>query len=156
MKLRTRSAAGWFGAAVAYGLLALAGCDLGMEQSSNRYEQLNIETKKLTDILEQVTDEASAKAHQTEMQEAGDKMRDVQKRIADAEEKRAKNGGGGMGNITNFRQASLFQQTGDAARRQTERIRETDAKAGDIVDKALEGVELPPPPLEVPGEPAEY
>ena len=152
MKLRTSLAAGWLGAATACGLFALAGCDLGMEQSSNRYEQLNIETKKLTDILEQVSDEASAKAHQEELEAAGERMRDVQKRIAEAEKKRAERGGGGMGNITNFRQASLFEQTGDAARRQTERIRDTDAKAGDIVDKALEGVELPPPPLEVPAD----
>jgi len=153
MKLRTGMAAGWLGAAMACGLLALAGCDLGMEQSSNRYEQLNIETKKLTDILEQIENEASAKKHLAELEEAADKVRDVQKRIADAEEKRAKKvSGGGMGNITNFRQASLFQQTGDAARRQTERIREADAKAGDIVDKAMEGIELPPPPLEVPSE----
>jgi hypothetical protein len=80
-------------------------------------------------------------------------MRDVQKRIADADEKRAKKGsGGGMGNITNFRQASLFQQAGDAARRQTERIRTADAKAGDIVDKAMEGIKLPPPPMEMPPE----
>jgi hypothetical protein len=149
MKLRTGLAAGWLGAATACGLLALAGCDLGLEQSSNRYEQLNIETKKLTDVLEQIEDEATAKAHQAELEEAADSVREVQKRIADAEAKRAEKGGGGMGKITNFRQASLFQQTGDAARRQTERIRAADDKAADIVDKALEGVEFPPPPLEV-------
>jgi hypothetical protein len=124
-----------------------------LEQSSNRYEQLNIETKKLTDILEQINDEASAKAHLAELEEAADRVRDVQKRIADAAAKRAEKGGGsGMGNITNFRQASLFEQTGDAARRQTERIRYADDKAADIVDKAMEGIELPPPPMEVPAE----
>lgn len=134
------------------GLLLLAGCDLGMEQSSNRYEQLNIETKKLTDILEQVTDEKSAKAHQSELEDAGERMRDVQKRIAEAAEKQAKKGGGGMGNVTNFRQATLFEQTGDAARRQVERIRAADEKAGAIVDKALSGVEFPEPPPDMPVE----
>ena len=152
MKRRTGLAAGWLSAATAWSLLALAGCDLGLEQSSNRYETLNIETKKLTDILEQIDSEASATAHLAELEEAAGKMRDVQKRIADAEAKRAEKGGGGMGNITNFRQASLFQQTGDAARRQTERIRLVDEKAGVIVDKAMEGVDLPPPPLELPPE----
>jgi hypothetical protein len=128
-------------------LCALVGCDLGLEQSSNRYEQLNIETKKLTDILEQIDSEESAKAHLGELEAAADRVRDVQKRIADAEAKKAEKGGG-LGGITNFRQASLFEQTGDAARRQTERIRAADAKAGDILDKAMEGIELPPPPRE--------
>lgn len=137
---------------VVCGLLLLAGCDMGMEQSSNRYELLNIETKKLTDILEPITDEASAKARQAELEESGEKMRDIQKRIAEADEKKAKKGGGGMGNITNFRQASLFQQTGDAARRQVERIRAVDEKAGAIVDNALTGVRFPEPPPEMPVE----
>jgi hypothetical protein len=85
-----------------------------------------------------------------ELEVAADAMRDVQKRIADAEAKRAEKGSsGGMGNVTNFRQASLFQQTGDTVRRHMERIREADMKAGDIVDKAMEGIELPPPPMEI-------
>ena len=147
MKRRIRNVA-----TVVCGLLLLAGCDMGMEQSSNRYELLNIETKKLTDILEPITDEASAKARQAELEESGEKMRDIQKRIAEADEKKAKKGGGGMGNITNFRQASLFQQTGDAARRQVERIRAVDEKAGAIVDSALTGVQFPEPPPEMPVE----
>jgi hypothetical protein len=151
MKLGKGWAARWLGAAGVCSCLALAGCDLGLEQSANRYEQLNIETKKLTDVLEQIDDEPSAKAHQAELEEAAERVRDVQKRIADAEAKKAESGGGGMGRITNFRQASLFQQTGDAARRQTERIRATDDKAADIVDKAMEGIELPPPPADMPG-----
>jgi hypothetical protein len=143
-------ATAWVTIMSACAVLAQAGCDLGMEQSSNRYEQLNIETKKLTDVLEKISDEASAKAHLAELEQAADSVRAVQKRIAEAEQKRAKKGsGGGMGNITNFRQASLFQQTGDAARRQQERIRTADPKAGDIVDQAMEGIELPPPPREV-------
>ena len=60
-----------------------------------------------------------------------------------------KNKKGGMGRIANFRQASLFQQTGDSARRQVERIREADPKAGAIVDKAVDGIEFPAPPPEV-------
>jgi hypothetical protein len=153
MKLTRKRAAGWVSAAGLAVLLAAAGCDLGLEQSSNRYEQLNIETKQLTDVLEKIEDEESAKKNQAALEEAADKVRDVQKRIAEAEEKRAKKGGGGgMGAVTNFRQASLFQQTGDAARRQTERIRAVDPKAGAIVDKAMEGIELPPPPMEAPSE----
>jgi hypothetical protein len=94
-----------------------------------------------------VTDEASAKTHQAELEEAGENMRDVQKRIIEAEEKQAKKGKG-MGRITNYRQASIFQQAGDSARRQVERIREADAKAGVIVDTALQGVVFPEPPPE--------
>jgi hypothetical protein len=152
MKARTRLMVDRLGAAAILAVFILTGCDMGMEQSSNRYEQLNIETKKLNEILEKVTDEASAKANQPALVQAADGVRDVQKRIADAEAKRAEKGGGGMGNITNFRQASLFEQTGDAARRHTERIRNADPKAGEIVDKAMEGIELPPPPMEAPVE----
>jgi hypothetical protein len=153
MRLRTVVAVVWLGLGEAGGLLSVTGCDMGLEQSSNRYEQLNMETKKLTEILEQIEDEASAKKQLAQLEEAAERVRDVQKRIADAEEKKAKKGGGsGMGRITNFRQASLFEQTGDAARRQTERIRAADEKAGDLVDKAMEGIELPPPPMEAPTE----
>jgi hypothetical protein len=126
------------------GLVLLAGCDMGLEQSANRYEQLNIETKKLIDVLRQVTDEASAKAHQSEIEDLGEKIREIQERIAAAEEKKAKEGGN-MGTFTNYRQASMFEQTGDNARRQLERIRESDAKAGAIVDAALQGIAWPEP-----------
>jgi hypothetical protein len=128
------------------GIIILTGCDMGMKQSSNRYEQLNIEGKKLLEVLRKISDEASAKAHQAEVEASGENLRDIQGRITAAQEKKAKEGGGGMGRITNFRQAGLWEQTGDAARRQVEWIREKDAKAGAIVDKALEGVVFPEPP----------
>jgi hypothetical protein len=128
------------------GMIILAGCDMGMKQSSNRYEQLNIEGKKLLEVLRKISDEASAKANQSDLEASGENLRDIQGRIIAAQEKRAKEGGGGMGRITNFRQAGLWEQTGDAARRQVEWIREKDAKAGAIVDKALEGVVFPEPP----------
>jgi len=129
-------------------VIMIAGCDMGLEKSSNRFEQLNIEGRKLLEILRQITDEASAKAHQSELEEIGENLRGIQERIAAAEEKRAKEGGGGMGRITNFRQAGMWEQTGDAARRQVDRVRENDAKAGAIVDKALEGVVFPEPAME--------
>jgi hypothetical protein len=130
------------------GSILIAGCDMGLKESSNRYEQLNIEGKKLLDVLKTITDEASAKANQSALEESGDNLRDIQDRILASEEKKAKEGGGGMGRITNYRQAGLWEQTGDAARRQVERIREEDAKAGAIVDKALEGVVFPEPAME--------
>jgi hypothetical protein len=130
-------------------MIIITGCDMGLKQSSNRYEQLNIEGKKLIDVLRKITDEASAKANQAELEASGENLRDIQGRIIAAEEKKAKEGGGGMGRITNFRQAGLWEQTGDAARRRVESIRETDAKAGAIVDKALEGVVFPEPPPEM-------
>ncbi|HEY3392864.1 MAG TPA: hypothetical protein VGK58_09165 [Lacipirellulaceae bacterium] len=129
-------------------VILITGCDMGLKESSNRYEQLNIEGKKLLDILKKITDEASAKANHSALEESGDNLRDIQERILAAEEKKAKDGGGGMGRITNYRQAGLWEQTGDAARRQVERIREEDAKAGAIVDKALEGVAFPEPAME--------
>jgi hypothetical protein len=130
------------------GIFLIAGCDMGLKESSNRYEQLNIEGKKLLDVLKKITDEASAKASQSALEEHGESLRDIQKRILASEEKKAKEGGGGMGRITNYRQAGLWEQTGDAARRQVERIREGDAKAGAVVDKALEGVVFPEPAIE--------
>ncbi len=129
--------------------IIMAGCDMGMKQSSNRYEQLNIEGKKLLEVLRKISDEGSAKAHQSDVEASGENLRDIQGRIIAAQEKKAKEGGGGMGRITNFRQAGLWEQTGDAARRQVEWIREKDAKAGAIVDKALEGVVFPEPPPEM-------
>jgi hypothetical protein len=130
------------------GSILITGCDMGLKESSNRYEQLNIEGKKLLDVLKTITDEASAKANQSALEESGDNLRDIQDRILASEEKKANEGGGGMGRITNYRQAGLWEQTGDAARRQVERIREEDAKAGAIVDKALEGVVFPEPAME--------
>lgn len=130
------------------GTIFISGCDMGLKESSNRYEQLNIEGKKLLDVLKKITDEASAKANQPALEEHGESLRDIQERILASEEKKAKEGGGGMGRITNYRQAGLWEQTGDAARRQVERIREEDAKAGAIVDKALEGVVFPEPAME--------
>jgi hypothetical protein len=141
----------WVAAVV--GIALTAGCDMGLEQSSNRYEQLNMETKKLTEILRQISDEASAKAHESELEEVGDEMRDIQERITASAEKKAKEGSGpGLGGVANYRQASLWEQSGDAARRQVERIREADPKASAIVDKALEGVQFPEPPPEMPAE----
>lgn len=152
MELQTKQTTAWSkaGVAIVCGLWLAVGCDMGMEQSSNRYEQLNIETTKLLDVLKQVSDEASAKEHQAELEEAGENIRDIQEKITAAAEKTAKKGGGGLGRITNNRQAKMFQQSGDSARRQVDRIREADAKAGAIVDKALEGVEFPQPELASP------
>jgi hypothetical protein len=130
------------------GMIIMAGCDMGMKQSANRYEQLNIEGKKLIDVLRKITDEASAKANQAELEASGENLRDIQARILAAQEKKAKEGGGGMGGVANFRQAGIWEQTGDSARRRVEAIREKDAKAGAIVDKALEGVVFPEPPPE--------
>jgi hypothetical protein len=131
------------------GIVMIVGCDMGLKQSSNRYEQLNIEGKKLLETLRKISDEASAKANQSELETVGENLRDIQARIIAAQEKKAKEGGGGMGVVTNFRQAGIWEQTGDAARRQVEWIREKDAKAGAIVDKALEGVVFPEPPPEM-------
>jgi hypothetical protein len=131
------------------GIVILAGCDMGLKQSSNRYEQLNIEGKKLLEVLRKIDNETSAKAQQSELEASGENLRDIQERILAAQEKKAKEGGGSMGVVANFRQANLWEQTGDAARRQVEWIREKDAKAGAIVDKALEGVVFPEPPPEM-------
>ncbi len=143
-------AAGSRVAVVICGLIVLAGCDLGLSDTSNRYEQLNEETKALNAVLQKISDEASANANLAALEEAAGKVRDTQSRIREAEEARAeKKKGGGMGMITNARQASQFRYTGDAARRTVERIRQADAKAGAIVDKAVEGIEFPEPPPEV-------
>jgi len=126
-----------------------AGCDLGLEQSANRYEQLNIEIKNLKEVLNQVSNEETAKAHQADLEAAAEKVRDIQATISGAGEKSAK-GGKNMAQIANNRQAKLYQQGGDAARRQVERIREADPKAGAIVDEALRGVQFPEPDLVLP------
>lgn len=145
---RTGVVAEWPLVVVLGGIVGLAGCDLGLEQSANRYEQLNIETKKLLEVLREINSEETAKTHQAALEEAAGKVREVQAEIREAEAKGAEKKGGGMGRITNYRQANLFRQTGDSARRQIDRIREADRKAGEIVDKAVEGIEFPPPPME--------
>jgi hypothetical protein len=131
------------------GLIVLAGCHLGMDDPSNRYEQLNIDTKSLIQVLRKITDEASANANLAELEEVAGKVRDTQTKIREAEAAKAEKGkGGGMGAFTNARQASLFQDSGDNARRLVEGLRKADPKAGAIVDKAVEGIEWPAPPPE--------
>ena len=122
------------------GTVGWAGCDLALDEPANRYEQLNQETKKLLDVLKQITDENTANQHRAALEQAAAGVRQVQEGIIGVE---TDNQGGGMARITNHRQASMWMQVADSARRQTERIRETDAKAGAIVDKALEGVIFP-------------
>ncbi len=140
--LAKRSSAGNnFALVILSGLWLVVGCDMGLEQSSNRYERLNDETTKLLKVLEQINNEATATEHQAELEKFAEKIRGVQKKINEAAGKE----GTGMGRITNARQAELSQSTGDSARRLIDHIRETDAKAGAIVDKALEGVEFPRP-----------
>jgi hypothetical protein len=117
-----------------------AGCDLGLDQPANRYEQLNVETKKMLTVLRQVNDEESAVAQQATIEAIGENLRNIQKAIIKAE---SKDDGGGMARITNYSQATQWQQGGYSIYRQAERIREADDKAGMIVDKALEDVELP-------------
>jgi len=132
------------------GLILLAGCDMGLDDPSNKYEQLNIETKALLEVLRKITDEESAKANLAALEESAGKVRDIQKRINEAAAARAeKKKGGGMGMVTNASQEKQFRYTGDSARRQVDRIREADSKAGAIVDKAVEGIEFPDPPAEV-------
>lgn len=113
----------------------VVGCE--MDKSANRFEQLNIETKKLVDILRQITDEASAKEHEAELTELADEIREIQKGIVDGLGK-SKNKGGAM--IVNHRQASLYAQVAQNASNRIRQIRETDEKAADIVDKAVAGL----------------
>jgi len=119
---------------------AWAGCDMGLDQPSNRYERLNQEMKVLVGELKQVTDEATANEHRAAIEAAVAKILEVQKGIIGAE---ADNDKKGMARITNHRQATMWMQIADSARRQVEWIRETDIKAGAIVDKAIEGVIFP-------------
>ena len=129
--------------AITLGLCGLAGCDMGLKDSANRYETLNLQTKDLLEVLKQISNEETANAHLSELQAAAEKVRETQKKINESAEKKAAKGGGGMGAVTNYRQADLFRQTGDSARRQVDKIREADAKAGAIVDEALKGIEFP-------------
>ena len=116
--------------------LTAVGCDLGFEESSNRYEQLGQETRQLVDILRQVTDEASAKERLPEIQSLGDKIRDIQKGIFDAESDNPM----GMPKATNVRQSQLFYQVAIGVPRNLERINEADPKAGEMVNEALKGI----------------
>lgn len=136
-------------ALIVCGLIVFAGCDLGLDDPSNRYEQLNIETKEIITVLRKINNEESANANLAELEVVAGKIRDTQTKIREAEEAKAEKGkGGGMGAFTNARQASLFQDSGDNARRLVEGIRAADPKAGAIVDKAVEGIEWPAPPPE--------
>jgi hypothetical protein len=117
-------------------LLVVAGCDLGLEESSNRYQQMGQETSQLAKVLQQVTDEASAKQRLPEIQELGDKIREIQKGIMGAESNNPK----GMVAATNVRQMQLFFQVAAGVVRNMDRIRETDPKAGEMVDEALQGI----------------
>src|SRR5262245_30598950 len=74
--------------------LLLVGCDLGMDDPSNRFEQLNIDTKSLIEVLKKITDEASANANLAELDEAAGKVRDTQTAIREAEEAKEKKGKG--------------------------------------------------------------
>jgi hypothetical protein len=116
--------------------LAAAGCDMGLEESSNRYEQLGKETKQLVDVLRQVTDEASAKERLPEIQALGDKIRKIEEGVFKAESDNPM----GMPKATNVRQAKLFFQVALGVPRNLERISEADPEAGEMVNKALEGI----------------
>jgi hypothetical protein len=129
-----RSARRLAGLAVCW--LVATGCDLGLEESSNRYEQLGKATQELALILRQVTDEASAKEKQPEIQALGDKIRKAQEGIFTAESDNPM----GMAKATNVRQAQLFYQVAAGVVRNLERINEADPKAGAMVNEALKGI----------------
>lgn len=126
----------WAGAVVTLGLLAAVGCDLQMDKSANRFEQMSEETKKLNKLLQQVTDEASAKAHIDEIKQLGDNLREIQ---ADFLEDASGNKSN-LSLLTNHRQAGLFRQVALGVERNQQRIRETDEKAGEMIDEALAGI----------------
>jgi hypothetical protein len=123
-------------AGVALCLLAAAGCDLGLEQSSNRYEQMGQEARKLNLLLQQVTDEASAKQRLPEIQALGDSIREIQGKIIDSEADNPM----GMPNVANVRQAKLFYQVAAGVPRHLERINETDPQAGQMIGEALKDI----------------
>jgi hypothetical protein len=131
---RDRLSRGLVGLAIC--LLAVAGCDLGLDESSNRYEQLNQETKLLVEQLRQVTDAASAQQRLPEIQALGDKIRKAQEGIFTAESDNPM----GMAKATNVRQAQLFYQVAAGVVRNLERINEADPKAGAMVNEALKGI----------------
>ena len=74
-------------------LLLLAGCDMGMEAEleSLRAAQ-HRDQEAARGACDKITDEASAKANQAELEEAAGKVRDIQERIREAEEAKAKRG----------------------------------------------------------------
>lgn len=121
---------------VALCLLVVAGCDLGLEESSNPYENITKETGQLAKILQQVTDEASARDRLPEIQELGDKIRTIQKGIIDAESDNPL----GMPKATNVRQSQLFFQVAAGVSRNIERINQTDEKAGQMINEALKDI----------------
>jgi hypothetical protein len=123
-------------AGVAMCLLAAGGCDLGLEESSNRYEQIGKETRQLAKILQQVTDEASAKQRLPEIQALGDKIRELQKKIIASEADNPM----GMPKATNVRQANLFYQVAMSVSRNLERINQADEKAGEMINDALQDI----------------
>jgi hypothetical protein len=126
----------WAAAVVTLGLLATVGCDLQMDKSANRFEQMGEETKKLNKLLQQVTDEASAKAHIEEIKQLGDNLRKIQGDFLED----ASNNKTNYSVITNHRQAGLFRQVALGVERNQERIREADEKAGEMIDEALKDI----------------
>jgi hypothetical protein len=120
----------------AWCLMVTAGCDLGLDESSNRYEKMGEVTAQLAKVLQQVTNEASARQHLPEIQKLGDQLREIQKGILGAESDNPL----GMPKATNVRQAKLFNQVATGVVHSLERIRQADSKAGELVDQALQGI----------------
>jgi hypothetical protein len=114
----------------------LVGCDLGLEESSNRYQQLNDETKLLVDQLRQVTDTASAQQRLPEIQALGAKIRQIQEGVFQAE----KDNQMGVAKATNVRQMQLFFQVSAGVVRHLDRINKVDPKVAEPINKALEGI----------------
>jgi hypothetical protein len=132
--LSARLSRGLVGLAIC--LLAVAGCDLGLDESSNRYEQLNEQTKLLVEQLRQVSDAASAQQRLPEIQALGDKIRKIQEGVFQAE----KDNQMGVAKATNVRQMQLFFQVSAGVVRHLDRINQADPKAAEPIDKALEGI----------------
>jgi len=121
---------------VALSLLVAVGCDLGLEESSNRYEQLTKETSQVSKLLQRVTDEESAQERLPEIQELGDRIRALQAKIIKSESDNPL----GMPKATNVRQSQLYFQVASGVSRHIERINESAQKAGEMINKALEGI----------------
>jgi hypothetical protein len=119
----SRAAAGGHVAVLLLGLVAVAGCDLEMEDSGSRFKQLNTQTSELIRILRQVKDEATANEHLAELQEVGAKIHDIQQRIMDYA---ASGKAGGAAVIANHRQASLWAQAAENVRNQLDWLRTQD------------------------------
>lgn len=133
---RARMASAGTMAAILIGCLAAGGCDMEFDKSASRHEQMVEEAGKLSKILQQVTDEASARAHLDEIQVIGDRLRELQGASIDAQSKSETN----VSMITSNRQARLFRQVALGVVRNSDRIREADPQAGELIDKALEGI----------------